>query len=74
MKSRHRKVATRPHAPAHGRQAAGEERHVESCFPIGFPPTCRSASSPRNLRFPAEEELAGKVTDGKEIQRQRVPE
>ena len=34
---------TSPNALAHGRQAAEEEWHVESCS-MGFPLTCRSAS------------------------------
>ena len=40
MKSRHQKVS---HKPERGRQAIGEERHVGSYFPVGFPPTCRLA-------------------------------
>ena len=32
------------HAPTRGIQFVGEEWRVESCFPTGFPPTCRSAS------------------------------
>ena len=34
----------RPHALMRGMQAVGEKWHVESCFSMGFPSTCRSAS------------------------------
>ena len=39
-----RKWGRCPHAPTRGSQAAREEWQVESCFPTGFPLTCRLAS------------------------------
>ena len=37
------KWVTRPHASAHGTQAAREKRRVNDSFLTGFPSTCRSA-------------------------------
>ena len=55
----------RTHAPACGQQAAKEEQRVGSCFPTGFPPTCRSASCA------SESEVSGRRRAGRKSHRRQ---
>ena len=81
MKSRHQKVG---HAPtrAGAWKASRVWWRVESCFPTGFPPTCRSTSctsesevSSRRRASRKKSPAARRSDDGdKEIRRQRVSE
>ena len=89
MKSRQRKVG---HAPTRANkrervenkppEKSGAWRHMESCFPTGFPPTCRSASCASESKVSGgrragqKRSPAARRSDSggaKEIRRQRVP-
>ena len=66
MKSRQRKVShAHRHVPARGQQAVGEERRLESYFPTGFPPTCRS------VLCASEFEVSGRRRAGRKSHRRQ---